>query len=449
MRIEKTEQGKTKNGLRYYLFPRTGFGEQMAAVLVQRGANHLFWKGRDGEKICFPQGTAHFIEHKLFQQEWGDAFARFTQNGASANAFTDGDRTVYYFTCSDKFTENLRLLLDFVQKPYFTKEDTEREKDIIVSEITMYEDDPMWVGYYQMLECMYGKHPIRNRIAGTAETVAEITEETLQRAYACYYTTDEMALICAGDIPLGEVRRIAERVARRETDARLYFPTEDAEIAEKYRACERRLSVPQFQIGCKLPPLPKQDWLKKRMAAGFCMELLAGESSVFFQKAYEWEWLDEALGSAFFCGEGYAFAAFSGSGIASGGNSGFSGKGAGAPATRRLFAGGFSAYPQKALGAAPAAAGYTAEALLWTACVGADGCNGNRPFDLHQDRAAGGSGKNAEGRLFKRKYGAFGCEIKRMPSIRLSGGHFLLVPQRRREFFGRENRKVDSKRWLL
>ena len=164
MRIEKTEQGKTKNGLRYYLFPRTGFGEQMAAVLVQRGANHLFWKGRDGEKICFPQGTAHFIEHKLFQQEWGDAFARFTQNGASANAFTDGDRTVYYFTCSDKFTENLRLLLDFVQKPYFTKEDTERERDIIVSEITMYEDDPMWVGYYQMLECMYGKHPIRNRI---------------------------------------------------------------------------------------------------------------------------------------------------------------------------------------------------------------------------------------------------------------------------------------------
>ena len=221
MRIEKTEQGKTKNGLRYYLFPRTGFGEQMAAVLVQRGANHLFWKGRDGEKICFPQGTAHFIEHKLFQQEWGDAFARFTQNGASANAFTDGDRTVYYFTCSDKFTENLRLLLDFVQKPYFTKEDTEREKDIIVSEITMYEDDPMWVGYYQMLECMYGKHPIRNRIAGAAETVAEITEETLQRADACYYTTDEMALICAGDIPLGEVRRIAERVARRETDARV------------------------------------------------------------------------------------------------------------------------------------------------------------------------------------------------------------------------------------
>ena len=314
MRIEKTEQGKTKNGLRYYLFPREGFGEQMAAVLVQRGANHLFWKGKGGEEIRFPQGTAHFIEHKLFQQEWGDAFARFTQNGASANAFTDGDQTVYYFTCREKFLGNLRLLLEFVQEPYFTKEDTEREKDIIVSEITMYEDDPMWVVYYQMLECMYGKHPIRNRIAGTAETVAEITEQTLQKAYECYYTTDEMALICAGENPLGEVRRMAEGVAKRETDARVYFPTEDAEIAEKYRESEMGLSVPQFQIGFKLPPIPKQDWLKKRLAAGFCLELLAGESSAFFWKAYEREWLDEALGSAFFCGEGYTFAAFSGSG---------------------------------------------------------------------------------------------------------------------------------------
>ncbi len=314
MRIEKTEQGRTKNGLRYYLFPREGFGEQMAAVLVQRGANHLFWKGKDDGEIRFPEGTAHFIEHKLFQQEWGDAFARFTQNGASANAFTDGDQTVYYFTCREKFLENLRLLLEFVQEPYFTEEDTEREKDIIVSEITMYEDDPMWVVYYQMLECMYGKHPIRNRIAGTAETVAEITEQTLQKAYECYYTTDEMALICAGEIPLGEVRRMAEGVAKRETDARVYFPTEDAEITEKYRESEMGLSVPQFQIGFKLPPIPKQDWLKKRLAAGFCLELLAGESSAFFRKAYEREWLDETLGSAFFCGEGYAFAAFLGSG---------------------------------------------------------------------------------------------------------------------------------------
>ncbi len=314
MQIEKTERGRTKNGLRCYLLQKKDFGEKMAAILIQRGANHIFWRGRDGEEIRFPEGTAHFIEHRLFQQEWGDAFTRFTQNGASANAFTDGERTVYYFICREKFTENLRLLLDFVQNPYFTREDTEREKNIIKSEITMYEDDPVWVVYYQMLECMYGAHPIKNRIAGTAETVAGMTEQILQKAYECYYTTDKMALICAGDIPLGKVRRMAERVAKRETDARVYFPAEDAGIAEKYRERERKLAVPLFQIGWKLPPMPKEDWLRKRIAADFSLELLAGESSAFFGKAYERGWLDEAPGAAFFCGEGYAFAAFSGTG---------------------------------------------------------------------------------------------------------------------------------------
>ena len=314
MQIEKMQQGRTKNGLRYYLFPQKDFAEKMAAILVQRGANHLFWKGRDGEKICFPQGTAHFIEHKLFQQEWGDAFTRFTKNGASANAFTDGDQTVYYFTCREKFSENLRLLLEFVQEPYFTKEDTEREKDIIISEITMYEDDPAWVVYYQMLACMYGAHPIKNRIAGTAETVAEITEKTLQKAYALSYTTEQMALVCAGDIPLGEVRQMAECVAKHETEARVYFPMERDKIVEKYREKQMGIAQPQFQIGFKLPPMQKADWLHRRIAAGFCLELLAGEGSALFQKAYEREWLDEALGSAFFCGEGYAFAALSGNG---------------------------------------------------------------------------------------------------------------------------------------
>lgn len=313
-RTEKNQQGKTRNGLEFYILPQREFGEKMAAALVKRGANHLFWKGKDGEEINFPQGTAHFIEHKLFQQEWGDAFTKFTQNGASANAFTDGDKTVYYFTCREKFMENLKLLLDFVQKPFFTREDTEREKGIITSEITMYEDDPNWVVYYQMLESMYGKHPIKNRIAGTAETVERITAETLQKAYETYYTTENMALICTGDVPVRQVRAAAETVQNRRTDARVYFPMEEGGILEKYKERNMGLSQPNFQMGFKLPSAKKEDWLRLRIAAGFSLELLAGEGSSFFRKAYERELLDEPLGSAFFCGEGYAFAAFSGSG---------------------------------------------------------------------------------------------------------------------------------------
>ena len=314
VRNEKNQQGKTKNGLQYYIFPQKEFGEKVAAIVVKRGSNHLFWKGKNGEEIKFPQGTAHFIEHKLFQQEWGDAFTKLTQNGASANAFTDGDKTVYYFTCREKFMENLKILLEFVQKPYFTEKDTEQEKSIITSEITMYDDDPNWVVYYQMLNGMYENHPIKNQIAGTAETVQKITAETLQKAYECYYTTENMALVCAGDVPVREVWVLAEMVQKRETDARVYFPMEKNEILEKYQERNMGLSQPNFQIGFKFPSIPKEDWLKNRIAMGFLLELLAGESSSFYQKAYQKELLDEPLGGAFFCGEGYAFAAFSGAG---------------------------------------------------------------------------------------------------------------------------------------
>lgn len=314
MKLEGRGVGRTKNGLAYYLLPAQGFLEKTAAILVKRGANHLFWKGQNGAQIAFPKGTAHFIEHKLFQQEWGDAFLKFTQNGASANAFTDGDKTVYYFTCREKFMENLKLLLDFVQKPFFTDQDTEREKGIIKSEIAMYEDDPDWIGYYQLLEGMYASHPIKNKIAGTAGDVEEITAETLKQAYDAYYTTEQMALICTGEIPMGQVLAAAERVARKTTDLRVYFPMEGEGILEKYKERQMGLSLPHFQIGFKLHPAQREDWLRRRLLMGLSLELWAGESSPFFQKAYERGLLDEPLGNAFFCGEGYAFAAFSGNG---------------------------------------------------------------------------------------------------------------------------------------
>ena len=314
MKTEKNLQGKTKNGLQYHIFPRKDFGEKAAAMVVKRGANHLFWKGKNGEDMIFPAGTAHFIEHKLFQQEWGDAFVKLAENGAAANAFTDGDKTVYYFTCREKFAENLQVLLDFMQHPYFTAEDTEREKSIIRSEISMYADNPEWAVYGQMLEMMYENHPVKNPVTGTVETVQKITEKTLQQAYDAYYTTENMVLICAGDISAAKVRAAAETVQKRTTEARVYFPAEENRILEKYRERRMGLSRPHFQVAFKLPAIPKEKRLKSRIAAGFLLEILFGESSSFFEQAYEKELLDEPLGTAFFCGEGYAFAALSGVG---------------------------------------------------------------------------------------------------------------------------------------
>lgn len=308
---ERLQQGRTASGLQYYIYPRKEFGTKMAAIVVKRGANHIFWKGKYDEMIHFPMGTAHFIEHKLFQQKWGDAFTKFSQNGATANAFTDGDKTVYYFICREKFMENLHLLLDFVQNPFFTEQDTEQEKSIITSEISMYEDDPHWVCYYQMLSGMYENHPIRNKIAGTEESIQEITGKTLQKAYDLYYTTENMTLICAGDIPDRQVIKTAETLQKRTADAYVYFPMEENCIFEKYQEKQMGLSQPVFQIGFKFSSFSKENWLKTRIAMGFLLECLAGESSSFYQQAYEKGFLDEPMGTAFFCGEGYAFASFS------------------------------------------------------------------------------------------------------------------------------------------
>lgn len=311
----KAAEGKTKNGLRYYILPTPGFQEKMAAVVVKAGANHIYWRDAEGAEKTFPKGTAHFIEHKLFQQEWGDAFTRFTKQGASANAFTDGDKTVYYFTCRERFTENLRLLLEFVQKPYFTEEDTEKEKNIITSEIAMYDDDPDWVAYYQMLEGLYREHPVRNQIAGTKETVEKVDAEILRQAYAAYYTTENMRLVCVGDIPIRQIQAMAERIGRRTTEWRARLLEEgDPGIAEKYREREMGLETPCFQIGFKLPAVCAGERLKSRIAMNALLELLAGESSDFFRMAYEKGLLDEPLGGAYFCGDGYAFAALSGTG---------------------------------------------------------------------------------------------------------------------------------------
>ncbi len=312
--MAKSIEGKTKNGLRYYILPQGVFAEKMAAVVVKRGANHLFWKEKNGREITFPQGTAHFIEHKLFQQKWGDAFVKFSQNGALANAFTDGEKTVYYFSCRERFTENLKLLLDFIQHPFFTEQDTEQEKSIIASEITMYDDDASWAVYYQMLEGMYERHPVKNQIAGTVETIREITAEVLQKAYEAYYTTENMALICTGNVPVREILRAAEMVEKRETALRSIMPEEPTGIQEKYREKQMGLRLPVFQIGWKLAAEEKEKRLQRRILMGMILEMLAGESSDFFQKAYEKGLLDEPLGTAYFSGEGYAFAAFSGKG---------------------------------------------------------------------------------------------------------------------------------------
>ncbi|NCC14735.1 MAG: insulinase family protein [Clostridia bacterium] len=305
---------KLSSGMDCYFFPMPNYEEKMAAIVVKAGSNFLACSdGRAEKPLQFPEGTAHFIEHRLFRQRWGDAFATFSKKGASANAFTDPQKTVYYFSCQENFFENLYLLLSFVQNPYFLEEETEQEKSIIESEITMYDDDPDWRVYYQLLQAMYHRHPIRIPIAGDHKAMKKIDYKVLQQAYDCMYTPDRFSLICGGDIPVRKIIEAAGMIKKGKTGEKPLFEREPEEIKESYVEGKLGISRPIFQIGFKMTPVG-EGVLRQRILMSILLDILTGESSAFFQEAYFKKYLDEPLGQAYFSGEGYAFCVFSGTG---------------------------------------------------------------------------------------------------------------------------------------
>lgn len=158
-----------------------------------------------------PDGIAHFLEHKMFENEDGsDTFARFAKYGADANAFTGSAMTAYLFSCSDHFEENLEILLDYVTKPYYTPETVAKEQGIIGQEIRMGEDNPHRALYYNLMDALYKDNQIKLNVAGTVESIAEITDKLLYKCYEVFYNLSNMMLVVntAADPRLSCARRI-------------------------------------------------------------------------------------------------------------------------------------------------------------------------------------------------------------------------------------------------
>ncbi|WP_317855772.1 EF-P 5-aminopentanol modification-associated protein YfmH [Chakrabartyella piscis] len=307
--IQKT----TKSGMVCHILPMTEYGEKMATLVVQSGGNDIaFLQNTKSETTVFPKGIAHFIEHKLFRQKWGDAFVQLEKQGATANAFTDAEKTVYYFTCRENFMKNLKLLLEFVGESYFLPEEVQKEVNIIQREIQMYGDNPDWIGYYQMLEAMYANHPVKHPIAGDVDSVAKITAEKLELAYNCLYSTDRFSLVCGGDVPINQILRLVEKMEKKPSIGTTVFPIEPPTIGVHYVGSNLELSQPQFQIGCKMEV--SENTSKRKMEMLYFLELLFGETSDFYKEAYHKGYLEEPMSCAYFQGRGYAFFACSGVG---------------------------------------------------------------------------------------------------------------------------------------
>ena len=189
------------NGLRVELMPMAGFNKTYAIMTTDFGSvdNH-FIPYQGDEAVRVPDGTAHFLEHKLFENQDHDAFDPFGELGADANAFTSFTQTSYLFSTTSRLHENLDVLLDFVQEPYFTEQMVAKEQGIIGQEIQMYNDDPGWRLYLGMLGNLYPHDPMRIDIAGTVESIRQITPSTLMECYRTFYQPGNMTLLLVGKL---------------------------------------------------------------------------------------------------------------------------------------------------------------------------------------------------------------------------------------------------------
>ncbi len=289
---EKYYYVKHRSGLDIYVFPK-----KMASTYALFGTKYgsvdsRFKKVSDDEFIEVPAGIAHFLEHKMFENEDGvDTFARFAKTGAQANAYTSFGMTAYLFSATEKVYESLDILLDYVTHPYFTKENVDKEQGIIAQEIRMCEDNPGRALSFNLLKSMYSDHNIRIDIAGTVESIAQITPELLYSCYNTFYNLNNMALCVCGDVDLDKVLECADRNLKEAEpfDVISEAKPEKPEVNEKYCTCKMQVSMPMFAIGVKDVDISTDpaDRMKKNAAISVISDMLFGKSSSFFNTMYD------------------------------------------------------------------------------------------------------------------------------------------------------------------
>lgn len=284
--------GEHSSGLGVFIVPKPGFQKKYAMFGTRYGSiDNTFRPLGQSEKITVPDGIAHFLEHKLFEQPDGsNAFDLFSKYGANANAFTSFTSTCYLFSCTDHFSENLAHLLDYVQEPYFTDENVAKEQGIIGQEIRMYDDDPEWQVQFGLLKALYVNHPVKIDIAGTIESISHIDKDVLYTCYNTFYNPANMALCIAGDVDVDETADLIERHIRTDRPSgrvESYYPDEPAHVAEKLREQKLDVSIPLFDIGFKdNAPATGDQLLKNEIATKVLLKLLAGRSSKLYTDLY-------------------------------------------------------------------------------------------------------------------------------------------------------------------
>lgn len=288
---EKVYIETLENGLTVLIIPKKETEKKFIIWGTNFGSiNSKFIAPGENEITTVPDGVAHFLEHKLFEQKNGtNSLDTLTAIGVDANAYTTTDHTAYLYECNDKFYEALDEFMDYVQNPYFTKENVEKEKGIIGQEIRMYDDHPGWQVYINAMQCLYQNNPVRIDIAGSIESISNIDKDILYKSYNTFYHPSNMCLVVCGNF---EAEAILEEIKKRLLPKEILgeiqriYPEEPEKVANKECKKQMEVSTPIFVIGIK-DKVSKENMVKKHIAIEILLNMIIGKSSKLYQTLYK------------------------------------------------------------------------------------------------------------------------------------------------------------------
>ena len=295
---EKLYVEKLENGLTVMIMPKKNIQKKYMIWATNFGSiDNKFIAPNDKEKTNIPDGVAHFLEHKMFEQQNGtNSLDTLTALGVNANAYTTTDHTCYLFECTDNFYPAMDELMDYVQNPYFTDQNVEKEKGIIGQEIQMYDDYPSWAVYMNAMKCMYKNNPIIIDIAGSIESISKIDKEVLYKCYNTFYHPSNMVMCFAGDFePEALIEEVKKRLKPTEKHGEIkrIYPEEPEQIVKKENTQNMEVSMPIFVIGIKdvidNKNCTSSSIVKKHIAIEILLNMLIGKSSKLYKELYEAE----------------------------------------------------------------------------------------------------------------------------------------------------------------
>lgn len=315
---ERVFEAELNNGLKLFIIPKKGFQKTFVTYTTKFGSLDNKFKPHGSDTfVTVPDGVAHFLEHKLFENddESEDLFTAFAEDNAQVNAFTSFDRTSYLFSATDHVERNIKRLLTMVESPYFTKETVDKEKGIIAEEIKMYQEQPGYKLMFNTLKAMYDTHPIHVDIAGSVESIYEITKDDLYLCYETFYHPSNMVLFVVGDVDVANIYDVvATHENQRDKEAQPQIVRdpliEKATVNESKVTETMKLQSPRLMLGFKNNPLvdePDASFVKRDLEMTLFYEMLFGEETDFYQSLLNEDLIDETFGYQFVLEPTYSF----------------------------------------------------------------------------------------------------------------------------------------------